>query len=179
MKTYYILQSVVARLMVVMLYLLGGVAFADESEHETGLKKDKFKVRCESVNLTAAHLDMIPPIGPASGPASFFVGGEFSPATATVELLGPPMPQPDGTLRILVQLQYDFGGGDVLFAFSRGRLTATDRADVFANQAQINYTGGTGKYEMAYGRFDGVGILNFADFKVDMAGMGEVCNLAR
>lgn len=147
------------------------------AEKQKGEKDAVFETYCKTVKLTDAQLAMIPPIGPASGPAYFIVGGEWSPATATVELLGPPQLQEDSTRQILVKLQYDFGGGDVLFAFARAVLTETDKLGVFQNNALINYIGGTGRYEKAYGRFDGIGTLNFAEFKVQMAGMGEVCNI--
>lgn len=156
------------------------IAFAgSHGQTVSNTDKEHFKVWCSKVELLDANLDMTPPVGPASGPANFVIGGEPIVATATVELMGPPQPQPDGSANILVRLQYDFGGGNVLFAFARGVLTETDRLGVFENNALISYIGGTGIYEKAYGRFDATGFLNFADFIVEMAGNGEVCNRGR
>jgi hypothetical protein len=149
------------------------------SKREKKIDRANFRVRCSKVQLLDAQLDMVPPIGPATGPANFIIGGEPMLATATVELLGAPQLQPDGTANILVQIQYDFGEGDVLLAFARGVLTETERLGVFENNALISYLGGSGVYEKAYGRFDAGGFLNFADFIVEMSGKGEVCNRQR
>lgn len=139
--------------------------------------RKRFAVSCQAVELLDARLDMVPPIGPASGPAQFMIGGRFELATATVQLLGPPMLSEDGTAAIMVQIQYDFGGGDVLLAFSNGMLSDSGSRGVFINNAIIGYMGGSGRYEKAYGRFQATGVLNFEDFLVEMQGAGEVCNI--
>ncbi|MCF6323826.1 MAG: hypothetical protein L3J89_05805 [Gammaproteobacteria bacterium] len=167
-------KKLIPLVITMILISFSSVSVAGNPHHHSS---KKFKVKCSKVELLHAALAMIPPIGPASGPAHFIIGGEPMLATATVELIAPPEPQLDGTANILVLLQYDFGGGDILLAFSRGVLTQTDRPGVFDNNAKINYTGGFGRYENAYGRFDGKGTLNFSEFSIHMAGIGEVCNV--
>ena len=160
-----------------LFFVLTEVAVAKAPWKSEMPDRKRFAVSCQAVKLLDARLNMIPPIGPASGPAHFMIGGRPELATATVQLLGPPMLSEDGSAEIMVQIQYDFGGGDVLLAFSKGILHDSGLRGVFINNAMIGYMGGSGRYEKAYGRFQGAGVLNFEDFLVEMQGKGEVCNI--
>jgi hypothetical protein len=138
--------------------------------------RENFKVRCSKVELLDAQLVSEMPMGSAIGPAHFIIGGKPLLATATIDVLGEPQPQPDGTANILVHVKFDFGDGDILLALARGVLIATDNPGLFENNALISYLDGSGMYEKAYGRFDSQGFINFADLTVEMYGEGEVCN---
>jgi len=131
---------------------------------------------CDDVFLPDAQLTVAPPIGPATGPANFVIGGKPNPATATVTFFAPPRPMADGRLSFFAQIFYDFGGGNVLHAKVDGDLTPMDRPGVFINHGNITYHGGTGIYEKAFGHFQAGGILSFADLHVSMHGTGLVCN---
>lgn len=148
-----------------------------ESHSEYNFGKQNFKTECSKFELIDAVLNRVPPTSTAVGIANVKIGDDFFEAAASLNLLGEPQPQPDGTANILVQIQFDFGDGEVLLALARGVLSGTDIAGVFNNNAIISFLGGFGSYEKAYGRFDATGIVNFADFIVELQGQGALCNI--
>jgi len=131
---------------------------------------------CDDVYLPDAQLNVAPPIGPATGPAHFVIGGKSTPATATVTFLAPPQPMADGRLSFFAHINYDFGAGNVLHAKVDGTLIPENRPGVFLNHGNITYHGGSGIYQKAFGHFQADGILSFADLHVSMHGNGLVCN---
>jgi hypothetical protein len=170
------------QLLIIKIFIIIPTFFAFSStralaENDIHNRSNNF-VQCDIVDLSlGAIINILPPIGPGTGLAKFKIGGQLHPATLIVGTLAPPELQPDGRRTFIATLEYDFGEGNVLYAYSQGQLIETGKLGVFKNTNIINYAGGTGIYKNAFGRFEAIGDQSFPDYLIDMRGQGEVCNV--
>ena len=124
-----------------------------------------------------AQLSILGPFGPIVGTVNFVIGGVPAVASVTINILAPPTVGEDGTLHSTSSLYYNFGNGNTLTGESKGVLSPTETPGVYQNNQDLSYTGGTGTYQNAYGRFSGHGILSFIDMTGTMSGKGVLCGL--
>ena len=136
------------------------------------------KCKCEIVKVIDSHLEILlqPSLFGAQGWAVFEIDGEPLEADVLLTFLVPPQENDDGTQSYLATIRYDFGDSNILTGFVDGILTPTEIPQEFINDARISYTGESGIYEEAFGKFDAFGFISFVDLAVKMTGEGKVCD---
>lgn len=134
---------------------------------------------CEKVQVDEQATRSVP-LGPFVGNAWLVIGDTLFHPEITIIPTGSKFTD-DGDLITTTRKTYDFGGGDTLtLADIRATLSATDTPGVFRLNSEGKVSGGTGKFESAYGKLVFHGNISFSGggvATVTLTTKGRVCDV--